>query len=85
MNDDAGNFRVLVGGENFFFNLLIILGAKIFDFYADICAILNFEVDIFSDDRIVAVADNQKLRLGFKTCDLVPLAFLDKTGEFATI
>ncbi len=30
---------------------------------ADVLAVFNFQIDIFSNDRIIAVANNKKLRL----------------------
>ena len=48
-----GDFGGDVGGT---------FGTVIFYCDADIFAVADFEIDIFSDNRVVAVSDNEELR-----------------------
>ncbi len=55
---------------------------------ADVFAVFDFEIDVFSDDRIVAITKYEEPRLnalGFEGADLTGLTLFDKPGEFAAI
>ncbi len=43
--------------------IIRIFGAVIFDYHTNIFAVGDFEIDVFGDDGIVAVADDEKLGL----------------------
>lgn len=82
------NGGVVIRAGDFFSDFCWTIGAKIVYGDPDIFAVANFEVDIFGDDRVVAVADNEELglnALGFEGAGLVSLAFFDKASELAAV
>ena len=61
LEDDAMNGGVGIGREDFACYIISIFGAVIFDYYANIFAVGDFEIDVFGDDWVVAIADDEKL------------------------
>ena len=80
LQNDAGNLGIFISGENFIFDIFGASSKIINDIYANIFTILDFEVDVFGDDWIVAVTDNEKSRLFAHTFNLMRLPFFDKAG-----
>ena len=79
---------LVVGLLNFGGNIVGRIGPVGFDNGTDILAILFFEIDIFFNDGVVAIAENEKFRGDtgrFETSDLMGLAFFDKSGELTAI
>ena len=60
MKDDAGNGRIFVGGLDFCGNIFGGACKIIFDCDANILAIFDFKIDVFSNNRIIAIADNEE-------------------------
>lgn len=58
------NGRILIGGENFCFYIGGVVGEIIFYLDADIVAVFDFELDVFGDDRIFTIANNEELGFG---------------------
>ena len=54
------NFGVVVGFENFGFDVFGAVGAVINHFDADIFAVGDFEIDVFSDNWVVGITNDQK-------------------------
>ncbi len=59
--------------------------ANINDFDSNIVAVAFFEIDVFLDDGVVGIAQNEKPGLSLKACDLVGLAFFDEAGKLFTV
>ena len=85
LDDDAMDALILIGLFYFGGNISSGRGAKIGDGDADVGTVFDFEIDVFGDDWVVAVADDEKVGFGFEAQDLVSLALLDEAGEFATV
>ena len=52
----------------------------ILDWDTDVSPVANFEIDVFGDDWVVAIADDEKLRRTRHASHLVGLTCLDKTS-----
>ena len=92
LNDDAVDIVVVVCVEDFLSERIALMGsgrviirAKVNHLYSDILAIFDFEVDIFFDDGIVVVADDEKCGFDWHAGDLVGLALFNKASELATV
>ena len=85
MENDTVDFVVFIGGFDFFGNFDRVFGLKIDNFNADVFAVLFFEIDVFGDDGIVAVADDEEGGALFKGADFASLTFFDEAGELFAI
>ena len=85
MNDDARDGWVVVGLVDFLGDVIGVFSEVVFDFYPDIFTVFDFELDVFGDDGIVGITDDEKLGF-FRHCtNLVNLTLLDKACQFASI
>ena len=75
------NGWVFVGLFDGPFDIRGVLGEVVGDFDANVVTVFDFEVDVFLDDGIVAVADDEEVGLDTERFDLVGLAFFDKPSE----
>ena len=66
MDDNAGNCRVGVSLIDFVDDFGSSICLEIFNNNTDIFAVFDFEIDVFDDDGIVGIADNEKFGLGFE-------------------
>ena len=62
LEDDAVNSRVGVGLLDFFSDFGGVFSIEIFDGDADIFTVFDFEINVFRDDGIIAVADDEEFR-----------------------
>ena len=76
---------VLVGFGDFGLDFFCGVGTKIYNVYTNVFAVFDFEINVFGDDGVVAIADNEKGRLDAEGVDLVSLALFDESGEFAAV
>ena len=59
LDDDTAYRWVGVCSNDFFSERVDAFGTIIFDANTDIFTVLDFEVDVFFDDRVVAVAEDE--------------------------
>ena len=85
LDDDAVDVGVVVGALDFVSNVVGRSGTIICDDGADVFAVTFFEVDIFGDDGIIAVADDEEGGTLFKRADFASLTFFDEAGELGAI
>ena len=64
LQNNAVNLRIGVCGNDFGFDVVRGCGVIIDNVNADIFAIFDFKVDIFSDDRIIGVANDKESGFG---------------------
>ncbi len=74
---------VLIGLLDFGDNIGSGRGAKIGNGDADVGTVFDFEINVFGDNWIIAIADNEKVGFCFEASYLMSLTFFDETGEFA--
>ena len=74
-----------IGLMDFVGNICGVFGVVIFYLYTDIVAVSDLKINIFSDNGIVAVANDEKLWPRLHAADLVGLAFFDEASEFFAI
>ena len=60
-------------------------GAKISNGDADVMTVVDFEIDVFGDDGIVAVADDEEVGFDCEAGYLVSLTLFDKAREFFAV
>ena len=60
LDDDAVDFTIGVGGFDFGDDFVGGFGTIIFDYDADVCAVLDFELDVFGDDGVIVVAKDKE-------------------------
>ena len=60
LQDNAIDLVVIIGGEDFIVDFVGGIGAEINDFDANVFAVLDFKVNVFSDNWVIAVADDEE-------------------------
>ena len=80
LNDDSGNCWVNVGLVDFVDDFVGGIGVKILDVDADVFAVFDFELNVFLDDRIIAITNNEELGFGIERLYLMRLAFFDEAS-----
>lgn len=71
MDDDAVNFRVGIRGSDFGFEVFFVGGVVIDDVDTDVACVFDFKVDIFVNNRVVVIADDEEGGFWFQASDLV--------------
>lgn len=78
LEDDAADILVSVCRENTIFDVLGGGSTIINHINADVGTIFDFEINIFGDDGIIAIADDEERRFFGHTANLSSLAFFDE-------
>ena len=85
MDDDAVYGAIAICTNNFFSERVVAGDAIIDNLDANIFTVTFFEINVFGDDGIIRVAEDEEFGFYGYSGDLVCLAFLNKAGELFTI
>lgn len=77
--------RIGIGLLDFSGDFVGVTGAKISDGGTDIVTVGFFEVDVFGNNRVVAVADDEKVGFCRHAGYLMGLTLFDEASEFFTV
>ena len=80
MNYDAGDARVGVGRFDFVGDFCDVFSVKIFYICSDVLAVFDFEVDIFHNDWVTRIADDEEPWLMFHGTDLMSLTLFNEAS-----